>query len=494
MPGWIVAMLVISLFLIGRDMAKTVFMTRKSRADNVVYEKHPQKEQMERYAHSFQKLADTFYSLPYRKEHLSNGEMMEIMDAMQGQICVRCTKNTSCWELCYHLTKQQACELLQVYEEGEAEKIDQVQSEWLIHCVNGAKFLELLKTYFFRSKQELIWNNKLIENRLAVAEQLNEVAHIMQRTADDIYSISTVPENLEMQAFRLLRKKHVVVKKIWMLEKPSDKIKLYLTLRCEKGQCVTLHEVAKVLSQICQVKMMAVQEGRTLLHADYATVLFIEDVNYRVLYGVARVTRDQEKISGDSYACAESDETFIMCLSDGMGSGLDANRESETVVELMEEYIASGFSKETAARMINSALVLQRNDGMFSTVDLCSVNLYSGVCDFLKAGACTTFIKRDQWVEAISSTSIAAGLTQQLDYDTATKKVYDGDFIIMVTDGVMDALPISREEEVMKEIILGLHSTTPKELGRSILEHVMSYCEYAARDDMTVLVAGIWKK
>ncbi|MDD3279121.1 MAG: SpoIIE family protein phosphatase [Lachnospiraceae bacterium] len=494
MPGWILAMLVISLFLIGRDMAKTVYMTRKSRADNVVYEKHPQKEQMERYAHSFQKLANTFYSLPYRKEHLSNGEMLEIMDACTSQICVRCAKHDSCWELCYHLTLQQVCELLKAYEEGEPEKTELIQADWMLHCVNGARFLELLKQYFFRSKQALVWNNKLIENRLAVAEQLNEVAHIMQRTADDIYSISTVPENLEEQVCRMLRKKHVAVKKIWMLEKPSDKIKLYLTVRTFGGQCVTLHEVAKVLSQICQTKMMAVQEGRTLLNGEYTTVLFIEEVNYRVLYGVAKVTRDQEKISGDSYTCADCEESFLMCLSDGMGSGLDANRESETVVELMEEYLASGFSKETAARMINSALVLQRGDGMFSTVDLCSVNLYSGVCDFLKAGACTTFIKRDQWVEAISSTSIAAGLTQQLDYDTATKKVYDGDYIIMVTDGVLDALPLSREEEVMKEIILKLHSTTPKELGRSILEHVMSYCSYEARDDMTVLVAGVWKK
>ena len=144
--------------------------------------------------------------------------------------------------------------------------------------------------------------------------------------------------------------------------------------------------------------------------------------------------------------------------------------------------------------MINSALVLQRSDGLFSTGDLCSLDLYTGVCSFLKAGAATTFIRRDQWVETISSTSLAAGLVQQLDFDTSVKKLYDGDYLVMVTDGVLDALPLKQEEETMKEILLNIHSTSPREFGRAVLERVLSYCEYRAKDDMTVLVAGVWKK
>ena len=173
---------------------------------------------------------------------------------------------------------------------------------------------------------------------------------------------------------------------------------------------------------------------------------------------------------------------------------LDGKHIIEAVVDLLEEFITSGFSKETAAKMINSALVLQQNDGMFSTVDVCSLDLYTGVCNFLKAGAASTFIRRDQWVETIRSTSMAAGLIQQLDFETSVRKLYDGDYLVMVTDGVLDALPASREEETMKDILLNIHSPSPREFGRAVLEKVLSYCGYRARDDMTVLVAGIWKK
>lgn len=180
--------------------------------------------------------------------------------------------------------------------------------------------------------------------------------------------------------------------------------------------------------------------------------------------------------------------------SDGMGSGMEAFRESEIVVELLEQFMESGFSQETAARMVNSALILKGREGMFSTVDICAVDLYTGICNFLKAGASSTFIKRDHWVESIASESLAAGLVQQLDFDTASRKLYHGDYLIMMTDGVLDALPAEREEETMKEIIMDIREKEPKEIGRGILERVLGYSDYRAKDDMTVVVAGLWKK
>ena len=156
--------------------------------------------------------------------------------------------------------------------------------------------------------------------------------------------------------------------------------------------------------------------------------------------------------------------------------------------------LSSGFSQETAAKMVNSALVLKGEEGMFSTVDICAVDLYTGICNFLKAGAASTFIKRDHWVESITSESLAAGLVQQIDFDTASRKLYHGDYLIMMTDGVLDALPDQKEEETMKEIIMDVHEESPKDFGRGILERVLGYSDYHARDDMTVLVCGLYRK
>ena len=151
-----------------------------------------------------------------------------------------------------------------------------------------------------------------------------------------------------------------------------------------------------------------------------------------------------------------------------MGSGIEAFKESEIVVELLEQFLESGFSQETAARMVNSALLLKGREGMFSTVDICAVDLYTGICDFLKAGASSTFIKRDHWVESIASENLAAGLVQQLDFDTASRKLYHGDYLIMMTMMVVRWMHPSteREEETMKEIIMDVREKEPREMGR----------------------------
>lgn len=279
------------------------------------------------------------------------------------------------------------------------------------------------------------------------------------------------------------------------MDKVEGRRQVFLTMRARSGQCVSMTEAAQILSKVCGNPMVPVNGSRCIVNGEYHTVHFIEDVSYQILYGVARLTKEAEKVSGDNYIChQEEDGKFVMCLSDGMGSGMDACKESEVVVELLEQFMESGFSQETAARMVNCALVLKGQEGMFSTVDICAVDLYTGICNFLKAGAATTFIKRDHWVEAISSESLAAGLVQQIDFETASRKLYHGDYLIMMTDGVLDALPAEREEETMKEIIMDAHEGAPKEISREILERVLGYSDYHARDDMTVLVAGVWKK
>lgn len=492
MQEWIIAMLAISGILIIRDMAKTVFSGRKQKV--AIYDQHPQKERIEKYALSLQKLANTFYSMPYRKEHLSNSEIENIFGSVQEKVCNQCQKKESCWEQHYYLTYQKAYELLRLVEEGDTQKLHQAQAEWCLDCINPGRFVERLQETFYKARQNLIWNNRLIENRLAIAEQLNEVAHTIHMVAEDIYDITTAPHEMEAQIKKNLQKRHVLVKQVWMLEKQDEKNRIFVTLRARGGQCIAMSEVASILTEICGCHLVPARDSRSIVNGEFNTILFVEDVNYKVLYGVSRVTKDRETVSGDNYSCTQDEKQFVMCLSDGMGSGLEACKESETVVELLEQFITSGFSRETAAKMLNSALVLQRRDGMYSTVDICAFDLYSGVCEFLKAGAATTFIRRDNWVETITSTSLAAGLVQQMDFETTTKKLYDGDYLIMVTDGVLDALPVEQQEETMKEIIMQVHSTTPKEFGRSVLERVLGYCEYRAIDDMTVLVAGVWKK
>ena len=216
---------------------------------------------------------------------------------------------------------------------------------------------------------------------------------------------------------------------------------------------------------------------------------------FKALTGSARITKLGEKVSGDNFSILNLENgQMILSLSDGMGTGVNANEESESVIELLEQFMEAGFKEESAIRLINSILVLKSENQSFSTIDLSMLNLYTGVCDFVKIGAATTFIKRDHWVETISSTTMPAGVFNQVDLDQKSKKLYDGDYIIMMSDGVLDCLPGNNKERLMQELILELTITNPQEIANRILKEALAQNQEVPPDDMTVLVAGIWKK
>lgn len=85
-----------------------------------------------------------------------------------------------------------------------------------------------------------------------------------------------------------------------------------------------------------------------------------------------------------------------------MGSGSAACKESEMVLDLVERFLEAGFSVETAIRMMNSAMVMKGESDLYSTVDLCMVNLYDGAADFYKIGAAGSFIRHGQEVTSFA--------------------------------------------------------------------------------------------
>ena len=177
-----------------------------------------------------------------------------------------------------------------------------------------------------------------------------------------------------------------------------------------------------------------------------------------------------------------------------MGSGAEACQESEKVIELLEQFLDAGFPQETAVRMINSCMLLQNRQQMFSTIDLCMVDLYSAKCDIIKSGAVSTFIRRENEIEVIGANAFPAGVMQQSDYESMHRQLGSGSTIIMMTDGVLEALPEENREQLMVELIGRTATRNAKEYARRLMEKVYLMQKLQARDDMTILVGNIWEK
>jgi stage II sporulation protein E len=129
----------------------------------------------------------------------------------------------------------------------------------------------------------------------------------------------------------------------------------------------------------------------------------------------------------------------------------------------------------------------------FSTLDICTINLYTGKAEFVKVGAVSTFIIHDGNVEMLKSTTLPVGIVGEVDTDIYERTLQKNDIILMVTDGVLDSTGgvIGNEEWIVKTIE-DLQIINPKNLADKILTAAKENSRNVIRDDMTVLAAKLY--
>lgn len=85
------------------------------------------------------------------------------------------------------------------------------------------------------------------------------------------------------------------------------------------------------------------------------------------------------------------------------------------------------------------------------------------------------------------------GVSKTLEPVLLSRKLWDNDRIIMVSDGLLEALPGEQKEETLREFLDGMGRGNPQEMADRILRFALSVCE-TPEDDMTVLVGGIFER
>jgi stage II sporulation protein E len=211
---------------------------------------------------------------------------------------------------------------------------------------------------------------------------------------------------------------------------------------------------------------------------------------------VGRVAKDEKYVSGDNYTFLNSgDGKYIAALSDGMGTGHKACLQSKATVNLIEQFMESGFDKDTTVKLINSILVLKSNDESFATIDISVVDLYDGEVEFVKVGAAPTFIKRADYVETIRAASLPAGILSNVELELIHKNVNNGEYIVMVSDGIVDSFKSSDDSIIeVQNVISQMTSKNPQKIADDLLEEALSRCkDKEPIDDMMVMVSKIWK-
>lgn len=205
---------------------------------------------------------------------------------------------------------------------------------------------------------------------------------------------------------------------------------------------------------------------------------------YRLEIGSAAAGKYGDARSGDQWSCflTEPDVCYVL-LSDGMGTGEDAERESKASLHLLSELLKSGCAPEDALEMLNSLYIL-RGDGVFSAVDVLRIDLCSGSADLYKWGGAATYLRKNGSVKKIGTAAPPPGIGVGGDHkpERIALSLQRGELLILTTDGAAG--------EDTEARIGGFTGTNLKDFA----SYVIAGAQLRGDDDMTALVLCLYPR
>lgn len=161
----------------------------------------------------------------------------------------------------------------------------------------------------------------------------------------------------------------------------------------------------------------------------------------RVECAKATVGKEGETVCGDTVSFFESESGYFYSLiSDGMGSGREAELASRLASIYLEKLLALGADASETLNMLNRMLIM-KDEEIFTTVDLLEIDRMTGDARMIKAGAAPTFIYRGGECYRLDACTAPVGIISEVKAAETKMKLKKGDFIVMTSDGITPADP-----------------------------------------------------
>lgn len=168
-----------------------------------------------------------------------------------------------------------------------------------------------------------------------------------------------------------------------------------------------------------------------------------------------------------------------------------AARNSQKVILTLEKFLNTGFDKETAVKLLNSYLLVGKEEDNFATLDVAIFDQNNCEVEFVKVSACPTIIKENEKIKKIESISLPIGIIDDIDIDLKKEKLKKGDLFVMMTDGLFDTSSKLPNERTIESLIKQIKSEEPQRIADIILQEMLDATYGIAKDDMTVLVVKV---
>ena len=345
------------------------------------------------------------------------------------------------------------------------------------------------------SKMNFVWTEKLKEEKQNIGSQLSGVSKAISSIAEDLQNNKIKEEQFlreREEISKLLKEKEILVQDIFINKNEDEKITLELDIEKTNRNNVKDY-ILKTLEKTLNDKF-------ELMHKEVIENQKTEKLLYRsadrfiIEVGQAIAIKDGNTVSGDSLLYTKlQDGKYLLAISDGMGSGKDAKKSSEFVINMLKKLLNTGFNKESSIDLINSNLLNVGQD-VYATLDIAIVDLFKGNIEFIKAGCAPTYIKNNKKVQIIKSASLPTGIVKNNSKEVIERKIEDEELVIMCSDGIIDSNVEYKNKALwVKYLLEDMDNNNPQKCADILLNESIDNNYGNIKDDMSVLTFKLIK-
>ncbi len=423
----------------------------------------------------------TLYSISELIDDIDiDDERYDLFDEIKDDICFECDKYDECWDRNYDETMDKIFELIEVVDDSNNGVIRENILEDF--CDNGDEILQKIRKRYseYKIDKEKDRSNEI---KNCVSEQFKGFSQYINNfkekfLADNIGS-------LEEKIVNGFEKENYELEKV-NVNISNEKCEVALRTNGAPHKVGFLIAANEILSKVLKRRMLASDERKE-------EVVFREYDKLYVDYYVATKKQENSIVLGDSYKIVDSEnDKFMMLLSDGMGTGIEASRLSNSLVELFSEMSRMGLNPGVVTNMLGSFIQYISNTDKIVTLDTFSVDLLTGECELLKIGGAPTFILHKKEVEIIYCDSLPLGILDRVDFLEEKRNLEVGDIIVSVSDGVVDSKrDMINKEYWISSFLKHLEVDEPKIIAEELLNKTIENYNNVVKDDVTIIVSKI---
>lgn len=420
------------------------------------------------------------------KESLSPSQVQELLfEEVKGSVCKNCPEAKHCHRTFCGETKKMFCELIKIsMDRGRITLLD-LPSYLTSRCGRVNNLMSEINTLTnqYKNYQSLVSNVDI--SKMLISDQLGGIAQIMRSLSNEVDSLISFNSAQESKIIDELSYNNIFCSDAVVYDKDARTVMASLVVRAEDASRPRL---AQVVSKVCSCPM-AVYEAYPSSRSGLVNINLKTAPRYDAVFGVAIHRKTGSNISGDCHSIIKLDgDKFLFAICDGMGSGEKANEKSDTTIGLIENFYKAGFDNELILSSVNKLLNLEKDD-VFSTIDVCVVDLKNGIADCIKMGAPSSFVKGEEECKIIEGGALPVGVLQEGKAQIKKIVLCEKDMIVLTSDGINDSFGSDSE---MKDFLCTLKTTNPQEFANALLDKALANNNGHAVDDMTALVIKIF--